>query len=155
MDAATDDLAKVAEALGDPLRTRILDLLASGRLNACCSPTNPEAPAAVCACDLSADLGGLAASKLAYHLSRLRAAGLVNEQRRGKWVYYSINREALAGLCEKLLSRWTGGGSCCAPRAKQESAPGGTATGSSEMRSAKTAGSARRRQNQVGSRHRR
>jgi ArsR family transcriptional regulator len=107
MDEQMDELAKVAEALGDPLRTRILDLLASGRLNACCSPANPEAPAAVCACDLSADLGGLAPSKLAYHLARLRAAGLVHEQRRGKWVYYSVNREALAALCQKLLSRWT------------------------------------------------
>jgi ArsR family transcriptional regulator, arsenate/arsenite/antimonite-responsive transcriptional repressor len=113
MDAQMDELAKVAEALGDPLRARILDLLASGRLNACCSPANPEAPAAVCACDLSADLGGLAPSKLAYHLARLRAVGLVHERRRGKWVYYSINREALAGLCQKLLSRWTSG-ACCA-----------------------------------------
>lgn len=115
MDEQKDELAKAAEALGDPLRTRILDLLASGRLNACCSPANPEAPAAVCACDLSADLGGLAPSKLAYHLARLRAAGLVHEQRRGKFVYYSINREALAGLCQQLLSRWTSG-VCCSTK---------------------------------------
>ena len=123
MDEQKDELAKVAEALGDPLRTRILDLLASGRLNACCSPANPEAPAAVCACDLSADLGGLAPSKLAYHLARLRAAGLVHEQRRGKWVYYSINREALAGLCQTLLSRWTSGGACCSTSRPTEERP--------------------------------
>jgi ArsR family transcriptional regulator, arsenate/arsenite/antimonite-responsive transcriptional repressor len=108
-----DELAKIAEALGDPLRMRILDLLASGRLNACCSPTNPESPAAVCACDIATDLGGLAPSKLAYHLARLRAAGLVHEQRRGKWVYYSINRETLAALCRQLLSRWTSDSACC------------------------------------------
>jgi ArsR family transcriptional regulator, arsenate/arsenite/antimonite-responsive transcriptional repressor len=120
-----DELAKVAEALGDPLRMRILDLLASGRLNACCSPTNPEAPAAVCACDIATDLGGLAPSKLAYHLARLRAAGLVQEQRRGKWVYYSINRETLAGLCRQLLSRWTGDSACCrTPAAPSPERPG-------------------------------
>ena len=111
-----DELAKVAEALGDPLRMRILDLLASGRLNACCSPTNPDSPAAVCACDLATDLGGLAPSKLAYHLARLRAAGLVHEQRRGRWVYYSINRETLAELCRTFLSRWTSDSACCRSR---------------------------------------
>jgi ArsR family transcriptional regulator len=119
-----DDLAKIAEALGDPLRVQILDLLASGRLAPCCSPANPESPAAVCACDLAPELGGLAPSKLAYHLARLRAAGLVHEQRRGKWVYYSINRDALAGLCREMLGRWSGAaaacssGACTAPRVK-------------------------------------
>jgi ArsR family transcriptional regulator len=102
-----EDLAKVVEALGDPLRMRIMDLLASGRLDACCSPTNPDFPGAVCACDLASDLGGVAPSKLAYHLARLRAAGLVHEQRRGKWVYYSINCVTLAALCQQILDRWT------------------------------------------------
>ena len=118
-----DELAKIAEALGDPLRMRILDLLASGRLNACCSPANPDSPAAVCACDLAPDLGGVAPSKLAYHLARLRAAGLVHEQRRGKWVYYSINRETLGGLCQQLLSRWTDEGACCGARLAKEHTP--------------------------------
>ena len=102
-----DDLAGVAAALGDPLRTRILDLLAKGRRGACCSPANPEAPVAVCACDIAKHLGDLAASKLAYHLRRLREAGLVREQRRGKWVYYSINEDALAAICRAVASRWS------------------------------------------------
>ncbi len=101
------DLAQVAEALGDPLRVRILDLLAAGRHAPCCSPTNPDTPVAICACDIAEDLGGLAASKLAYHLGRLRAAGLVNEQRMGKWVYYSINKEALGALCKDIAERWS------------------------------------------------
>jgi ArsR family transcriptional regulator len=102
-----DDLAGIAAALGDPLRTRILDLLARGRRGACCSPANPEAPVAVCACDIAEHLGDLAASKLAYHLRRLREAGLVHEQRRGKWVYYSINEDALAAICRAVASRWS------------------------------------------------
>jgi ArsR family transcriptional regulator len=116
-------LDKVAEALGDPLRVRILDLLAAGRHPPCCSPANPDSPVAICACDIAEDLGGLAASNLAYHLGRLRAAGLVNEQKRGKWVYYSINQDALNALCQGIAERWvrrrpSEPASCCRPTAK-------------------------------------
>ncbi len=60
----------------------------------------------MCACDIAPRLGGLAPSKLAYHLGRLRAAGLVSEQRRGKWVYYSVDERAVAALAEALGRRW-------------------------------------------------
>jgi ArsR family transcriptional regulator, arsenate/arsenite/antimonite-responsive transcriptional repressor len=103
-----DDLATVAAAIGDPLRVRIIDLLAAGRAEPCCSPVNSELPGALCACDIAPALGGLAPSKLAYHLSQLRAAGLVREQRRGKWVYYSVNHEALAELAASITRRWKG-----------------------------------------------
>jgi ArsR family transcriptional regulator len=103
-----DDLAAVAAAIGDPLRVRIIDLLAAGRHEPCCSPENSELPGAVCACDLAPALGGLSPSKLAYHLGRLRAAGLVHEQRRGKWVYYSVNQAAIADLAGALTLRWSG-----------------------------------------------
>jgi ArsR family transcriptional regulator len=108
------DLATIAAALGDPLRVRILQILATGRHGPCCSPANPEAPVAVCACDIATDLGGLAPSKLAYHLSRLRSVGLVHEQRRGKWVYYSINQEALAAFARIVTN-------CCSHPATTES----------------------------------
>jgi ArsR family transcriptional regulator, arsenate/arsenite/antimonite-responsive transcriptional repressor len=102
-----DELATVAAAIGDPLRVRILDLLAAGRRDEpCCSPDNPEAPAAVCACDIAPALGGLSPSKLAYHLGLLRAAGLVTERRRGKWVYYSVNEPAVAELAAAIGRRW-------------------------------------------------
>lgn len=104
-----------------------MDLLASGRLEACCSPTNPDSPGAVCACDLATDLGGVAPSKLAYHLAHLRAAGLVHEQRRGKWVYYSINCETLTALCQQIRDRWMSE-SCPTARAAQE--PSSDAPGS-------------------------
>ena len=99
-------LAALAAALSDPLRLQILDLLATGRSGPCCSPVNPSLPVAVCACDISADLGGLAPSKLAYHLARLREAELLLEQRKGKWVYYSLNRPVVARLLELIASRW-------------------------------------------------
>jgi ArsR family transcriptional regulator len=102
------NLAEVAAALGDPTRLRILDLLVTGRAEACCSPANPAAPAAVCACDLAPALGGMAPSKLAYHMRRLREAGLVSEQKRGKWVYYAIDRKAMADFARSVTSRWSG-----------------------------------------------
>ncbi len=101
-----DELVNIAAALGDPLRLRIMDLLAAGRAKPCCSPEHPDAPVWVCACDLSAGLGDLAHSKLAYHLGQLRSAGLVHERRRGKWVYYAINEDALATFTRELLKRW-------------------------------------------------
>ncbi len=102
-----DDVSEVAAALGDPLRLRILDLLAAGREEGACSPANPASPAGVCACDLAPALGGMAPSKLAYHMGRLRAAGLVTEQRRGKWVYYSVDRKAVAAFARAVRSRWS------------------------------------------------
>lgn len=101
-----EDLGLIAAALGDPLRIRILDLLAEGRRESCSSPERPEAPVAVCACDLGARLGGLAPSKLAYHLAQLRSAGLVCEQRCGKWVYYTLNEPAIQAFSRALATRW-------------------------------------------------
>jgi ArsR family transcriptional regulator len=103
-------LERVASAVGDPVRARILDLLARGRRDPCCSPTNPEMPAAVCACDIRDDLGGMAPSKLAYHLKLLREAGLVREAKRGKWVYYALDREAFAAFLRTVGARWGGAG---------------------------------------------
>ena len=101
-----DELVTIAAALGDPLRLKVLDLLAAGRSRPCCSPQHPDAPIWVCACDLAAEMGGLAHSKLAYHLGQLRSAGLVREQRRGKWVYYAINQDAMATFAQSLFRRW-------------------------------------------------
>ena len=100
-------LDRVAHALSDPIRLRVLDLLSaehdqSGR----CSPTNPELPGATCACDLRPALPGMTPSKLAYHLRLLREVGLLKETRRGKWVYYTLNREALAEFTAALASRF-------------------------------------------------
>ena len=106
--ARMTNVADVAAALGDPIRLEIMDLLAKGRADAPCSPTNPAEPSAVCACDLAPALGGMAPSKLAYHMKRLRAAGLVTEQRRGKWVYYAIDAAAVAAFARSLTARWPG-----------------------------------------------
>jgi len=102
-------LDRLAHVLGDPTRLQILDLLSRGRrAEPCCSPRNPEKPRAVCACDVRPALGDIAPSKLAYHLKELREAGLVTEERKGKWVYYTIDEAALARFSRRLLRRYLG-----------------------------------------------
>jgi ArsR family transcriptional regulator len=99
-------LDKVALALSDPLRLRILDLLAAGRADPTWSPDIPELPTAICAIDLQHRLGELSASKLSYHMKVLRESGLVREHRQGKWIYYLVNEDALAGFLEQIRGRY-------------------------------------------------
>lgn len=102
----TTPLDKVALALSDPLRLRILDLLVEGRNDPCCSPDIPELPTAICATDVQHKLGEIGASKLAYHLKELREAGLVQEHKQGKWVYYVLNEEVLHAFLNQLQRRF-------------------------------------------------
>ncbi|MGE5591631.1 MAG: ArsR/SmtB family transcription factor [Bacillota bacterium] len=124
---------KVALALSDGIRLQILDRLAAGRTGACCSPDNPDAPVALCSCDLLPVLD-LAPSRLSYHMSQLKEAGLVTEQKRGRWVYYTLNRSALTEFAAALRIRFVDrptagpGGACCQPgtvpiEMEQEHAP--------------------------------
>ncbi|MHB9145826.1 MAG: ArsR/SmtB family transcription factor [Symbiobacteriia bacterium] len=96
---------KMALALSDGIRLRILDLLATGRTDNCCSPTNPDAPVAICSCDLLPTLE-LAPSRLSYHMGQLKEAGLVSEQKRGRWIYYTLNRGALMEYAAALRMRF-------------------------------------------------
>jgi ArsR family transcriptional regulator len=96
---------KVALALSDPIRLQILDLLAVGRDQTCCSPENPDAPIALCSCDILSVLD-LAPSRLSYHMKELREAGLITEQKRGRWVYFSLNRSAVADFTKSLYDRF-------------------------------------------------
>ncbi len=124
----TPPLDRLAHVLGDPMRLRILDLLAKGRRGEpCCSPRNPEKPRAVCACDVRPALDDIAPSKLAYHLKELREAGLVTEERKGKWVYYAIDEAALERFSRRLLRRYLGaqaGRSGCGCSAGRSPRPG-------------------------------
>jgi ArsR family transcriptional regulator len=83
------DLATAFKALGDPVRLRLLSLIASG--------TSGE----VCVCDLTGafDLTG---PTISHHLKKLREAGLIAGERRGTWVYYRVLPERLAGLSQLL-----------------------------------------------------
>ncbi|HEX6988548.1 MAG TPA: metalloregulator ArsR/SmtB family transcription factor [Bacillota bacterium] len=102
--AVAEELARAGRALGDPIRVRILMLLAQGR--ACCAGLDLQVPAedgdvSVCVCELQAALG-LQQSRVSYHLGLLREAGLVEEERRGRWSFYRLNRSVLNHLAASL-----------------------------------------------------
>ncbi|MCP2257210.1 ArsR family transcriptional regulator [Streptoalloteichus tenebrarius] len=88
-EAQAAELARVFKALGDPVRVRLLSLIAS------------HDGGEVCVCELSGafDLTG---PTISHHLKVLREAGLVTGERRGTWVYYRAIPEALAALAEAL-----------------------------------------------------
>src|SRR5579859_1520860 len=85
---AADDavgLARGFHALGDPVRLRVLSMLAA-------------APAGeICVCDFVGPLGKTQGT-ISHHLKILGEAGLVHGDRRGKWVWYSLDRNRLAAL---------------------------------------------------------
>ena len=59
-----------------------------------------------CVCDMTDDLD-TAQSRLSFHLKVLKDAGLVTDRREGRWMYYTMNPEALAEageLIEELAS---------------------------------------------------
>ena len=78
-------LAKGFTALADPVRLRVLSILAAA----------PEGE--VCVCDFVEPLGK-SQPTVSHHLRILSEAGLVHGDRRGKWVWYSLDRDRLAGL---------------------------------------------------------
>ncbi len=93
------DIVLVCKALGDPTRLKILDLLKSkGR--SCCDLIGRD-ERGLCACDIEAEVG-LSQAAVSHHMARLRRAGLVRAEKRGRWIYYSRNDAAIAGVAEAL-----------------------------------------------------
>ena len=82
------DKAKIFKALSDPNRLRILKML----------QTKP-----LCVCEITAVLG-LATSTVSKHLSILREAGFIFEEKEGKWVNYAINTRSSDPRISSFLS---------------------------------------------------
>jgi ArsR family transcriptional regulator, arsenate/arsenite/antimonite-responsive transcriptional repressor len=78
-------VAPLLKALADPVRLRLMSLIASH--------TDGEA----CVCDLN-DAFDLSQPTISHHLKVLHEIGLVDRSKRGVWVYYRIRPEALADL---------------------------------------------------------
>jgi ArsR family transcriptional regulator len=93
----SDDLVLVFKALGDPTRLKILDLLKS-RGRSCCELISRD-ERGLCACDIE-EAVGLSQAAVSHHMGLLRRAGLVDAEKRGRWMYYRRNEAALAGLAE-------------------------------------------------------
>ncbi|MER6527296.1 metalloregulator ArsR/SmtB family transcription factor [Streptomyces sp. NPDC001508] len=82
------DLAKVFKALGDPVRLRLLSLIASRGEGG-----------EVCVCELTPAFD-LSQPTISHHLKLLRQAGLIDCERRGTWVYYWV----LPGVLDRLAA---------------------------------------------------
>ncbi|MDF3312277.1 metalloregulator ArsR/SmtB family transcription factor, partial [Rhodococcus sp. T2V] len=85
------DLARMFKALGDPVRLRLLSLVAS------------HAGGEACVCDISETID-LSQPTISHHLKVLRQAGLLDCERRGTWVYYWVIPSALQQLSAVLLT---------------------------------------------------
>lgn len=96
------DLAALGRCLADPTRLRILDLLSVGRPQCCVSPDGVEG---ICVCDIVEHLG-VPQSRVSYHLSRLREAGLVTETVHGWWRYYALRPQAFRDFAHELAQRY-------------------------------------------------
>ncbi len=84
-ESQASELAAMFKALGDPVRLRLLSLIAS----------HPGGEA--CVCEISATFD-LSQPTISHHLKLLRSAGLLDCERRGTWVYYWVLPQALGRL---------------------------------------------------------
>ena len=80
-----EQVAPLLKALADPVRLRLMSLVASR--------DGGEA----CVCDLT-DAFDLSQPTISHHLKVLHEAGLVDREKRGVWVYYRARADALASL---------------------------------------------------------
>jgi ArsR family transcriptional regulator len=80
-----EQVAPLLKALADPVRLRLMSLVASH--------DGGEA----CVCDLT-DAFDLSQPTISHHLKVLHEAGLVDREKRGVWVYYRARADALASL---------------------------------------------------------
>lgn len=80
-----EQVAPLLKALADPVRLRLMSLVASHE--------GGEA----CVCDLN-DAFELSQPTISHHLKVLHQAGLLDRSKRGVWVYYRARTEALANL---------------------------------------------------------
>ncbi|HWC79504.1 MAG TPA: metalloregulator ArsR/SmtB family transcription factor [Pseudonocardiaceae bacterium] len=83
------DLARGFKALGDPVRLRLLSLIAS------------HAGGEACVCDLT-DAFDLTGPTISHHLKVLREAGVIEGERRGTWIYYRTQPAVLQTLSTLL-----------------------------------------------------
>jgi ArsR family transcriptional regulator len=88
-EEAAAELARMFKALSDPVRLRLLSLIASHE--------GGEA----CVCDLTGPFD-VSQPTISHHLKVLREAGLVGSERRGTWVYYWVLPTAFARLSSLL-----------------------------------------------------
>lgn len=88
-DEQSTRIAQLLKALADPVRLRLLSLVGA------------HADGEACVCDLN-DAFDLSQPTISHHLKVLHEAGLLERSKRGVWVYYRVDRQALADLAALL-----------------------------------------------------
>ena len=89
-EAGAQELALLFKAVADPMRLRLLSMIA-------CHEGGES-----CVCDLT-DAFDVTPPSISYHLKILREAGLISADRRGTWVYYRINPDVMARMSAVLV----------------------------------------------------
>jgi len=86
------DLARTLKALADPVRLRLVSMVAAH--------DGGEA----CVCQLTEPLG-LTQPTISHHLKILVEAGILSRDKRGVWAYYALVPSALEGISAALSTR--------------------------------------------------
>ena len=86
-EAEAEELAAAFKVVADPVRLRLLSLIAEA--------------GEICSCDL-VTLIGRSQPTISHHTSMLADAGLVHREKRGKWAWFSVVPDRLAVLRDAL-----------------------------------------------------
>ena len=89
--AQAEQIAPLLKALADPVRLRLMSLIAS------------HAGGEACVCDLN-DAFDLSQPTISHHLKVLHDAGLLDRDKRGVWVFYRVRPAALASLAALIAA---------------------------------------------------
>jgi ArsR family transcriptional regulator len=121
-EEGVERLVALGRALSDPIRVRMLSMMAEGR--GCCDFSASGVPVeegeeGICVCEFE-EAFSMGQSKVSYHMKKLKDAGLVHEERHGKWTFYTLDREAASGLLGEAADHLLSGadqrsaiGGCC------------------------------------------
>ena len=82
-----DELAAAFKVVADPVRLRLLSLIAQA--------------GEICSCDLVGPIGK-SQPTISHHMSVLTDSGLVRREKRGKWAWYSVDPERVSVLRDAL-----------------------------------------------------
>ncbi len=91
-EAQAEELAVRLKALGDPVRLRLVSIIAA-------APTGE-----VCACDLPALLRR-SQPTISHHLSQLASAGILDREQRGRWAWFRLRLEPFEAIGTSLAPR--------------------------------------------------
>ena len=83
--AQAEQVAALLKALADPVRLRIMSLVAA------------HADGEACVCDIT-EAFDLSQPTISHHLKVLHEVGLLDRDKRGVWVHYRLNADALRSL---------------------------------------------------------